>query len=146
MTQQWIDRVSKENIVETARQLISIPSVSGDEYEVMQFVKRWLNERGISYVETSNDPKRPNIIATIGDSSAGPLIAMNGHLDVVPISDAAKWMTDPFEGVVSEDGATLYGRGASDMKSSVGVMLTMLDLFKDAPLRGTLTVHIVSDR
>ncbi|MCO5215308.1 MAG: M20 family metallopeptidase [Thermomicrobiales bacterium] len=145
MTQQWIDRVSKEIIVETARQLISIPSVSGDEYEVMQFVKSWLNERGISYVETANDPKRPNIIATIGNSSAGPLIAMNGHLDVVPISDAAMWMTDPFEGVVSEDGTTLYGRGASDMKSSVGVMLTMLDLFKDASLRGALTVHIVSD-
>lgn len=145
VTQQWIDQVSKEFIVETAKQLISIPSVSGDEYEIMQFVKRWLDARGISYIETASDPKRPNIIATIGDPSAGPLIAMNGHLDVVPISDAAKWLTDPFEGVLSEDGATLYGRGASDMKSSVGVMLTMLDLFRNAPLQGALTVHIVSD-
>lgn len=145
MTQQWTDQVNKAFIVETARQLISIPSVSGDEYEVMQFVKRWLDARGIRYIETANDPKRPNIIATIGDPAAGPVIAMNGHLDVVPISDASKWVTDPFEGVLSEDGSTLFGRGASDMKSSVAVMMTMLDLFKDGSLQGALTVHIVSD-
>lgn len=144
-TNPWVDRVSRDAIVEVGRQLVSIPSVSGDEYEVMQFVKRWLDERGISYVETANDPKRPNIIATVGNPGDGPLIAMNGHLDVVPVSDASSWKTDPFEGVVSEDGQKLYGRGASDMKTSVGVMMTMLEMFKDAPLKGALSAHIVSD-
>src|SRR5699024_10148402 len=95
----WVDRVSREEIVDVGTKLVSIPSVSGDEYEVMQFVKRWLDERGISYVETANDPKRPNIIATVGDPTTGPVIAMNGHLDVVPVSDASSWKTDPFEGV-----------------------------------------------
>ncbi|MCO5215304.1 MAG: M20/M25/M40 family metallo-hydrolase [Thermomicrobiales bacterium] len=50
-----------------------------------------------------------------------------------------------FEGVVSEDGARLYGRGANDMKTSVGVMMTMLNMFKDADLKGALSAHIVSD-
>ncbi|HWV23276.1 MAG TPA: M20/M25/M40 family metallo-hydrolase, partial [Thermomicrobiales bacterium] len=141
----WVDRVSRDEIVDVGVELVSIPSVSGDEYEIMQFVKRWLDEHGISWVETANDPKRPNIIATVGDPSKGPIIAMNGHLDVVPVSDASSWKTDPFEGVVSEDGERIYGRGASDMKTSVGVMMTMLDLFKDAPLKGALQAHIVSD-
>lgn len=144
-TNPWVEKVSRDAIVEVGKQLVSIPSVSGDEYEVMQFVKRWLDERGISYVETANDPKRPNIIATVGNLGEGPLIAMNGHLDVVPVSDASSWKTDPFEGVVSEDGQKLYGRGASDMKTSVGVMMTMLEMFKDAPLKGALSAHIVSD-
>lgn len=144
-TKQWADEVSREKIIEVSKQLVSIPSVSGDEFEVMQFVKRWMDERGISWVETANDPKRPNIIATVGNPGEGPLIAMNGHLDVVPVSDASSWKTDPFEGVLSDDGQKLYGRGASDMKSSVGVMMTMLEMFKDAPLKGALSAHIVSD-
>lgn len=143
--QSWVEKVNRDDIVEIGKQLISIPSVSGDEYEIMQFVKRWLDERGISYVETANDPKRPNIIASVGDPDKGPTIAMNGHLDVVPVSDASSWLTDPFEGVVSEDGEKLFGRGANDMKTSVGVMMTMLNMFKDADLQGVLSAHIVSD-
>lgn len=141
----WADKVSRDDIVKVGVDLVSIPSVSGDEWEIMQFVKQWLDERGISYVETANDPKRPNIIATVGDPSKGPIIAMNGHLDVVPVSDASSWKTDPFTGVVSEDGTKIFGRGASDMKTSVGVMMTMLEMFRDAPLQGALQAHIVSD-
>jgi acetylornithine deacetylase/succinyl-diaminopimelate desuccinylase-like protein len=144
-TTQWVDLVSRDKIVDVARQLVSIPSVSGDELEVMQFVQRWLDERGISYVVTANDPNRPNVIATVGDVESGPVIAMNGHLDTVPVSDESSWKTDPFEGVLNEDGSRIYGRGASDMKSSVGVMMTMLELFKDADLTGALQAHIVSD-
>ncbi len=144
-TNQWVEKVNRNDVVGIGKQLVSIPSVSGDEYEIMQFVKRWLEDRGIGYVETANDPKRPNIIATVGNPSEGPLIAMNGHLDVVPVSDASSWNTDPFEGVVSEDGTRLYGRGANDMKTSVGVMMTMLNMFKDADLKGALSAHIVSD-
>lgn len=141
----WVDRVSRDEIVDVGTKLVSIPSVSGDEYDIMQFVKGWLDGQGIDFVETAKDPRRPNIIATVGDPGKGPIIAMNGHLDVVPVSDAASWTTDPFEGVVSDDGTRIYGRGASDMKTSVGVMMTMLALFKDAPLQGALQAHIVSD-
>lgn len=142
---QWVDAVSRDAIVDVSRQLVSIPSVSGTEAEVMAFVQRWLDERGISYVVTANDDTRPNVIATVGDPSTGPVIAMNGHLDTVPVSDLASWRTDPFEGVVGEDGTRLYGRGASDMKSSVGVMMIMLELFRDAGMTGALQAHIVSD-
>lgn len=141
----WVDKVSRESILETAKNLVSIESTSGLEFDVMTFVQSWLDERGISYVVTSNDPKRPNVIATVGDPSSGPVIAMNGHLDTVPVSDLSSWKTEPFVGTVSENGERLYGRGASDMKSSVAVMMTMLELFRDAPLTGALQAHIVSD-
>jgi acetylornithine deacetylase len=39
----------------------------------------------------------------------------------------------------------LFGRGASDMKSSTGVMIYLMGLFKDAPIRGCLQAHVVSD-
>jgi acetylornithine deacetylase/succinyl-diaminopimelate desuccinylase-like protein len=121
---EWVARVDREKIVEVAKELVSIPSVSGDELEVMTFVQRWLDHRGIGYVVTAKDPTRPNVIATVGEVGSGPLVTMNGHLDTVPISDASSWRTDPFQGVVNDEGTRLYGRGASDMKSSVGVMMT----------------------
>ena len=62
----------------------------------------------------------------MGDGN-GPVLAMNGHLDVVPVSDIDRWKTDPFTGVFSEDGKKVYGRGSSDMKGSVGVMLHHAD-------------------
>ncbi|HEV2129037.1 MAG TPA: M20/M25/M40 family metallo-hydrolase, partial [Thermomicrobiales bacterium] len=144
-TATWHERVSRDAIVDTARSLIAIPSVSGNEKDVMDFVVRWCEERGINTTVTAKDPDRPNVIAWVGDPESGPVIAMNGHLDIVPVSDPKSWNSDPFDPVVSEDGKKLYGRGASDMKSSVGVMLTMLDLFRNASLEGALMAHIVSD-
>ena len=141
----WVDKVSRDEILATASSLVSIESTSGLELNVMQFVVAWLEERGISYVVTANDPVRPNVIATVGDPKSGPVIAMNGHLDTVPVSDLSSWNSEPFTATLSDDGNRLYGRGASDMKSSVAVMMTLLDLFKDAPLTGALQAHIVSD-
>lgn len=141
----WTERVSRDAIVTNASSLISIPSISGNEKAVMDFVASWCDARDISFMVTAKDPLRPNVIAWVGDPSSGPVIAMNGHLDTVPVSDESSWKTDPFDPVVSDDGKKLYGRGSSDMKSSVGVMLTMLDLFKDVELDGALMAHIVSD-
>lgn len=144
-TATWPERVSRDRILELARGLVGIPSVSGDEKAVMEWVTRWCDDHGIEYMVTAKDASRPNVIAWVGDPSSGPVIAMNGHLDTVPVSDADSWNTDPFDPVVSEDGKKLFGRGSSDMKSSVGVMLAMLELFREAKLDGALMAHIVSD-
>lgn len=111
----------------------------------MEFVAGWCAERGLEHQVIAKDADRPNVIVSIGDADAGPTIAMNGHLDTVPVSDAAAWRTGPFAPTVSDDGTKLFGRGASDMKSSTGVMLYLMDLLKDAPLRGRLQAHVVSD-
>jgi succinyl-diaminopimelate desuccinylase len=142
---QWSSKVDREEIVSLASELIAIPSVSGDELAIMEFVAGWCRARGIDHQIVASDASRPNVVATIGKSDSGPLIAMNGHLDTVPVSDPDSWRTGPFEPVVSDDGVRLFGRGASDMKSSTGVMLYLLGQLKDAPLQGQLQAHIVSD-
>jgi succinyl-diaminopimelate desuccinylase len=45
---------------------------------------------------------------------------LNGHLDTVPVSDAA-WRFPPFEAAIH--GGRLYGRGASDMKAGLAAMV-----------------------
>ena len=41
------------------------------------------------------------------------MIAMNGHLDTVPVSDVDSWETGPFDPVVSEDGKKIFGRAVA---------------------------------
>jgi acetylornithine deacetylase/succinyl-diaminopimelate desuccinylase family protein len=140
-----VEQVDRNKIIEIASQLIAVPSPSGEEKAIMDFVADWCDQRGLTYTIVANDPNRPNVIVSIGDPASGPVIAMNGHLDTVPVSDPDKWESGPYEPRVSEDGKKIFGRGASDMKSSVGVMLYVIDLLKETPLKGCLQAHVVSD-
>jgi acetylornithine deacetylase/succinyl-diaminopimelate desuccinylase family protein len=140
-----VDRVSRDEIVALASRLISIPSTSGEERAVMEEVIRWCTSADLAFEVIASDHDRPNVIITLGDPAAGPTIVMNGHLDTVPVSDLVSWKTGPYDPTVSEDGKKLIGRGASDMKSSVAVMLHVMDVLKDAPLQGCVQAHIVSD-
>lgn len=145
MSRSIADRVDRDEIVALSSRLIAIPSPSGEERAVMEDVARWCVERGLTYDILSLDPARPNVLVSVGNSNDGPTIVMNGHLDTVPVSDAGSWASGPFEPTVSADGAKLFGRGASDMKSSVAVMLHVLDLLKDSDWPGLIQAHVVSD-
>jgi acetylornithine deacetylase/succinyl-diaminopimelate desuccinylase family protein len=140
-----VDRVSRDEIVALASRLISIPSTSGDERAVMEEVIRWCTAVDLPFEVIASDHDRPNVVISVGDPAAGPTIVMNGHLDTVPVSDLGAWRTGPYDPTISEDGKKLFGRGASDMKSSVAVMLHVIEVLKDVRLRGRVQAHIVSD-
>src|SRR5918998_98175 len=140
-----VDLVSRDQIVVLASRLISIPSASGEERAVMEEVIRWCSSVDLPFEVVDSDPDRPNVVISLGDPAAGPTIVMNGHLDTVPVSDLLAWRTGRFDPTISEDGKKLVGRGASDMKSSVAVMLHVMEVLKDVPLRGCLQTHVVSD-
>jgi len=139
-----VPQIDRERLVEIVKSLVSIPSVSGDELAIMEYVAGMFEDAGVKFVVTGNDPQRPNVVATIGNGN-GPVIAMNGHLDTVPVSDLDRWKTEPQTGVLSDDGKRIFGRGSSDMKGAVAVMLYTMLTLKDEPLHGTLQVHVVSD-
>lgn len=111
----------------------------------MEEVARWCATRDLSFEVLTADPDRPNVVVTVGDPSAGPTVVMNGHLDTVPVSDSSSWRSGPFEPTLADDGRKLVGRGASDMKSAVAVMLHVVDRLKQTPLKGAVQVHVVSD-
>ncbi len=142
---QWAEKVNRDDVIAIAKELVAIPSVSGEERAVMDFVAGWCAKRMIDHHVLAKDPERPNVIISVGDPAAGPTIVMNGHLDTVPVSDAAAWGSGPFEPRLSEDGKRLFGRGSGDMKASTGVMIYLMGLLKDAPLKGCLQAHVVSD-
>lgn len=127
-----------------ASDLIAIPSPTTTEVTIMRWVTDWCDRNGLAYEILTKDPAQPNVIITVGNDD-GPTLVMNGHLDTVPVSDPDVWISGPYEPRVSEDGKKLFGRGASDMKASTGIMMLLCKLYADAPLKGKLQAHVVSD-
>jgi succinyl-diaminopimelate desuccinylase len=133
--------LNEARIIELAKQLIEIPSVTGEEKKVMEHAKKLLKDKDIR-VDVHGTDERPIIYAYINPESEKQII-FNGHLDVVPIAKPDAWTKEPWKPVI-EDGK-LYGRGSSDMKTSCAAMIHLMEITKDLDLPISVGVHLVPD-
>lgn len=111
------------------RDLVAIPSISGNEAPAAEFVEAAARRLGLDVVRDDT-----SVRVSVGDEAAGPTLALASHLDVVPPGEG--WSRDPFIPVI--EGDLLYGRGSGDAKASVSAMFWALaDLAADpVGLRG----------
>jgi succinyl-diaminopimelate desuccinylase len=88
-------------------------------------------------------PDVDNLFATVG--SGAPHLVFNGHSDVVPAGDEARWTHPPFAGKTA--GGALYGRGAVDMKGGIACFMAaaLAKLAEEGSPRGTLSLLITGD-
>ena len=133
--------VDEKRIIQLASEVISIPSITGNEKKVMEYTKRLLEELGVT-VEVHGSDERPILYGCLNPDAEKQLI-FNGHLDVVPIALPEAWTKDPWNPVVEE--GKLYGRGATDMKASCAVMIHLLEIVKQLDLPISVGVHLVPD-
>ena len=133
----------REELIELAAGLIAIPTFDGAEGEAIRFAERFLASRDLSTRLCTRDPSRPNLAVTVGQGT--PVVALNGHLDTVPISDRDAWTTDPL--VPTVKAGRLYGLGAIDMKAPAAVLMlvaTHLRRYADR-MKGTLQLQLAVD-
>jgi acetylornithine deacetylase len=104
--------------------LIGIPTVSRDSnLELIDFARETLQALGAQVRLTFDDDRRKaNLFATLGPGTDGGLV-LSGHTDVVPV-DGQNWDSDPF--ALLQKSGRLYGRGTSDMKSFIAIVLALL--------------------
>jgi acetylornithine deacetylase/succinyl-diaminopimelate desuccinylase family protein len=133
--------VDSERIVELSKELIRIPSVTGEEREVVQRARTLLESSGV-HVDLRGPDERPVINAVI-NPDAERLLAFNGHLDTVPVARLDAWTFDPFDPVVEE--GRLYGRGSSDMKASCAVIIHVMELLSEMGLPIAVGAQLVPD-
>ena len=100
--------------IQLLRELVAIPSVSGEEADVAGLVETTARRWGL---DVRRDAKGVRI--EVHGFGVGPSLALVSHLDVVP--PGAGWTRDPFVPVIEHN--HLYGRGSGDAKASVAAML-----------------------
>ncbi len=101
-----------------AQALIARPSVTPEDAGCLDLIAEHLAPLGFT-CERMDSNGVSNLWARRG--AAAPLFVFAGHTDVVPTGPPEQWTSPPFEPVI-RDGA-LWGRGASDMKSSIAAFI-----------------------
>lgn len=111
------------------RELVAVPSISGNEAPAAELVEATARRLGLRVVRDET-----SVRVEVGDENAGPTLALATHLDVVPPGEG--WTRDPFDPVI--EGDLLYGRGSGDAKASVASMLHAIADAAHAPIKGRL--------
>lgn len=111
------------DVIELAKKLISIPSVTGRESEIAKYIHSLFLSLGIK----SEFTEAGSVIGIIDGGLPGPTIVLDGHIDTVDVDNRKEWNTDPFVGTVVGD--KLFGRGASDMKGAAAAMIAAFSSF-----------------
>jgi acetylornithine deacetylase len=129
--------IDTQRLLDDLRALVRIPSITGSEDRVAEWVAAALRDMGLEVELVTPDPALvradpdwpgqemdrtalPVVIGRAGRAGGRRLI-LSGHLDVVPPGDPEAWTVDPWGGEVRD--GRLFGRGACDMKGGVAAIL-----------------------
>lgn len=139
----------RDEVIALARDLVRINTVStgvmptGNETPAAEFLAAKLRADGIESTVVESAPMRGNCVAIIkGAGGTERSLGLLGHTDVVPVEDANLWTVDPFGGEVKD--GRLWGRGSSDMKSTVAGSTMAAIFLKRAGVRLKGDLHIES--
>lgn len=137
-------------LIDLCSQMINIPSVTGSEGPIQEFVADYFENMGLTvdkwepnedelkrsslYVPTGESfDGRPVVVGVWKGSRGGNSLLINGHVDVVTEEPRSKWITDPWKAVIKD--GRIFGRGASDMKSGLASAIVAVQALKEMGLQ-----------
>ena len=134
--------------LELTSELIRCRSITPNNDGAIELLSEKLENIGfnckiIEFTEEGTEPIK-NLWAQIGKQS--PCLSFAGHTDVVPVADEDSWTSPPFEG--RNDGNIIIGRGAADMKGSIGSFVSAVSTYLDEcskEFKGSITFIITGD-
>jgi succinyl-diaminopimelate desuccinylase len=129
--------------LQLTEQLISLPSVTPEDAGCLELLADALTPMGFTCERLDSGPadfrvqnlwakRSPTQNQSTQDaiSSDRPVLVFAGHTDVVPPGPLKEWTSPPF--VPMHRDGKLYGRGASDMKTSIAAFVVALEEFLQA--------------
>ena len=129
--------------LQLTEQLISLPSVTPEDAGCLELLADALTPMGFTCERLDSGPadfrvqnlwakRSPTQNQSTQDAirSDRPVLVFAGHTDVVPPGPLKEWTSPPF--VPMHRDGKLYGRGASDMKTSIAAFVVALEEFLQA--------------
>lgn len=129
--------------IETTRKLVDFQTTATDSnLPLIDFVAERLAPYAQIRILPDPTGQKANLFASIGPEKKGGII-LSGHSDVVPARNKDEWRHDPFDaGIV---GDRLFGRGACDMKSFLGVVIGLAPKIAALPLKKPVHIAVSYD-
>jgi len=137
----------EDRAVALLQELIRFNTVNppGNEIVAQRHLAGLLEGAGFEVEMHGAQADRPNLVATLGDPSSGPVLGLLSHVDTV-LADPADWSRDPWSGDLHE--GFVWGRGAIDMKTQTAAeVAAAVELAGGGwrPGRGALKIISVAD-
>src|SRR4051812_42604630 len=126
--QQVLAQIDRDELAQFACDLVSIPSPTGQEKAVADFILSWCRANGLKAVRQEVEVDRPNAVGIVKGQGNGLSLMFNGHLDTSYTG------TDEDLRMIAEVepeselrgsivGDTVRGLGISNMKGGVAAFL-----------------------
>lgn len=136
MENNVLQAVNEQRLLDTAQELIAVPSPTLDAGAAADALASILAAEGFAVERPPADwPQAPAVVARLDSGRPGRVLQFDGHLDTVHL---------PFVPPKVEDGQ-LYGAGSSDMKGGIAAFVEAVRALRDAgaPAQGAilLTAH-----
>ena len=145
--EQVLSYVNEKELVELGCQLVAIPSPTGYERKVGEFVADWFEGLGLKTIRQHIGAERMNVIGIIKGTGGGVSLSYNGHMDV-PYSagedDLLYMSREVYDrpahklNAFVKDGY-IYGCGIGNMKANLAAtMIAMKAIKQSAAQRVTI--------
>jgi acetylornithine deacetylase len=124
-------KIHRAGLFELAKSLVDIPSVTGEEAALADFLCALLAEERFDVRSQDVEPGRRNLMAVLADN---PAVILCTHMDTVP-----DWVA------AGEDDVHLYGRGACDAKGIMASMIVAAGELRDEGLKDIGLLFLVGE-
>ena len=120
--------ITRDECAELTKQLCDIPSPTGAEREIGEFILAWYSKQGIKPIRQEIDPNRINAVGVIEGRGKGASLQINGHMDTsFTGTEEDRLFCAELEPESELRGAirdgNVFGLGASNMKSGVAAFM-----------------------
>jgi acetylornithine deacetylase/succinyl-diaminopimelate desuccinylase-like protein len=136
--------VDERRLVGWATDAVSIPSFTGEEQAMADWIAGELRALGCSVQLQQVEEGRANVLATRAGTGGGKTLMLNGHMDT-SYSGREPWSqgVEGFQPRGVERDGRIWGLGISNMKGALACYLAALAALGDEQLRGDVVVAAV---
>lgn len=143
--------IRRDELAELTRDLIDIPSPTGAEREIGEFILGWHERNGIEPVAQQLEDDRINAVGVVRGSGGGASLMINGHMDTSftgTSEDLVQCRTlepeEQLRGAIRD--GKVFGLGASNMKCGLAAFMVAGKAIRQAgvDLEGDLILAAVA--
>lgn len=125
-----LEQLSRERLIELARQVADIVSITGEEKGIAEFLGGEFGRLGMEVKYQEVEEGRPNVIGTLKGSGTGPTLMFCAHMDHFDNPQPTQVVGD-----------RIYGRGLVNMKAAFPCYIVAVEMLKKAGVE--LKGHVI---